>query len=187
MIKCPRCKTRAFTLIELLIVIAIIMFMAATAIPLYQNYGANNEVALKADEVKAMIDRAYAYSESPAQNNNCAQVSNVDGEIRIQFGSINADNFSLTDGCVIDGGGQELSSKDIILTDGFNVQFGTATKQLDRFFAFYPGTSKLYYHGVSSEIYYQIDVITISSARASWTATVTVNTNPYSSKVKINK
>lgn len=180
---------KAFTLIELLIVIAIILVMAVTAIPLYQNYGANQSVVLKAEEIQAMLDRAYAYSQNPAQGKNCAHVFKNENIIKIQFGSIDQNKFSDTDGCVVaNEEDQIVSSKDEIQTDGFNVQFGTPAKPIDRFFAFYPGVTKLYSNNSGVDNYYLVDSIVVSAPeKTDWKATIRINTLLYSSSLDIYK
>lgn len=56
---------KAFTLIELLVTIAIILLMAVLSVPAFNQYAANNEVSAKAEEIQAILQKAYALSQSP--------------------------------------------------------------------------------------------------------------------------
>ncbi|MFA7244433.1 MAG: prepilin-type N-terminal cleavage/methylation domain-containing protein [Patescibacteria group bacterium] len=166
-------KKRAFTLIEILIVIAIILLMAAAAIPAYQNFGARQEVVLKADEVKALLDRAYAYSQNPQQNQNCARIiftQNPDGtSMNIQYGQINStkEDCDLAPTSITD-------SKDIVDFTGMNVVFGTGS-DLGFTYSYYPGNFKINNNLPSTSI-------TIGSNRTTREQRVVVTAEPYSAK-----
>lgn len=56
---------KAFTLIELLIVIAIMVLMVAFAVPQFQKYGKRSALSSKAEEFKLLIENAYQYSKNP--------------------------------------------------------------------------------------------------------------------------
>lgn len=61
---------KAFTLIELIIVIAIITLMAVLAVPAFDNYGARNDLDMKAEEIKLYIETAYKQAQSPIKDTN---------------------------------------------------------------------------------------------------------------------
>lgn len=67
--------SKAFTLIELLIVIAIITVMAVIAVPAFNTYGARAEIEAKAEEIKVAIDKAYAFSQAPEQGTDGVNVT----------------------------------------------------------------------------------------------------------------
>lgn len=166
-------KSKAFTLIELLIVIAIILLMATAAIPAYQNYGAKQEVTMKAEEIKALIDRAEAYSKNPAQNNNCAMVNLAADPITIQFG-----NFDAT-ACSASSSSSQFSTKDMVDTRGFTI---TRTDDINNLFAYYTGGMRL---RNSAEGYVPQATITVGSPRTPRVATITIFANPYRTEITI--
>ncbi|MCX6811995.1 MAG: prepilin-type N-terminal cleavage/methylation domain-containing protein, partial [Candidatus Berkelbacteria bacterium] len=65
LIELPVVRKRGFTLIELLIVIAIILIMVVLAVPSFNQYSANNDIASKAEEIQSMLEKAYSLSQSP--------------------------------------------------------------------------------------------------------------------------
>lgn len=172
----------AFTLIELLIVVAIILLMAAAAIPAYQSYGAKSELSLKADEIKALIDRAEAYSQNPAQGQNCAQVFLVAPDnIKIQFGSFTASNPG-ANGCTIDSTQSVISSKDMIDISTSYMNYSLEHQTNNIIYSFYPGTIKFY----ASDTVFPTNKIYLRSDKTDPKyAVITINTNPYSTKVDI--
>lgn len=80
LIELPAVRKCAFTLIELLVTIAIIILLAVLAIPAFNQYAANSEVSSKAEEIKALLERAYSSGMSPPQGANTVHVwINSDG------------------------------------------------------------------------------------------------------------
>lgn len=65
---------KGLSLIELIIVIAIILIMTVLAVPAFDKYG--NKVALegKAEEIKAAIEKAYQEAKTPAYGKNGSRV-----------------------------------------------------------------------------------------------------------------
>ena len=59
---------KAFTLIELLISISIILLMAVVAIPAFDSYSNRLDTAAKAEEIKYIIEKAYSITASPENN-----------------------------------------------------------------------------------------------------------------------
>lgn len=166
---------KGFTLIELIIVIAIILLMAVVSIPAYQNYGAKSELSLKADEIKALIDRAEAYSRNPQQGNNCAQVTFTSDKIRIQFGGFDTSNP--TAGCAIDSVKTSVSSADIVdIASPFSFSTDPAVNYI---YSYYPGI-------VKSPLSSNTNTITLTSSKTgSRHADISINLSPYSTKVNI--
>lgn len=68
-------RKRAFTLIEIVIVIAIVGLMALAALPMFDRFSANAEIRDKADEIKLVYERAYRESISPKSGNNAVRVT----------------------------------------------------------------------------------------------------------------
>lgn len=66
---------KAFTLIELLIVVVIIVLFAVVSIPFFDRYGSRAELDAKAEEVRMTIEKAHTFSQSPEQGRNGAVVS----------------------------------------------------------------------------------------------------------------
>lgn len=56
---------RGFTLIELVVTVTIILVMTLLAIPAFNTYSANSEISAKAEEIQALLEKAYALSQSP--------------------------------------------------------------------------------------------------------------------------
>ena len=67
-------QKKAFTLIELMITIAIIAIMAILAVPAFNQYAANNEIASKAEEIQSIIQRTYSQGMSPPPGANSAHI-----------------------------------------------------------------------------------------------------------------
>lgn len=83
---------KAFTLIELLIVIGIIVVLTAIAVPRFDNFGSKAEVADKADEIKSLIEKGIT-SSIGSQITVEGEVSNGT-MITAKFGT-NADSVTL--------------------------------------------------------------------------------------------
>ena len=75
---------KGFTLIELMIVVAIIGILAAIAIPAYQNYIARSQVA----EPFTLIDGAKSAINLNLQSNSCTKVSGKDDTIKGTYGDL---------------------------------------------------------------------------------------------------
>jgi prepilin-type N-terminal cleavage/methylation domain-containing protein len=58
-------KFKAFTLIELLIVIALILMTVVFGVPAFNKYGNNAEVSSTAEQIQATIEKAYSSSTTP--------------------------------------------------------------------------------------------------------------------------
>lgn len=172
---------KGFTLIELIIVISIIILMAAAAVPAYQNYGAKSELSLKADEIKALIDRGYAYSNNPSQGKDCAQVAFTFDRVSIQFGKYVKTNSG--SGCTIDSSLQNttFSSKDNVdipkyMTISSN---GSGSSGSVNFvYSYYPGKFNID-GGASSAS------ILLESTKTARSANILLNTAPYKSTIEL--
>jgi len=109
---------KAFTLIELLIVIAIIGIMAVLAMPLFDKFSAQAELNDKSEEMKLIIEQAYLQTISPVQGDNAARIilsSGVSGPVMVlERGSCNR---SATSVCV-----------NFIQNSSENIPFNTTAK-----------------------------------------------------------
>lgn len=63
-------ESKAFTLIEILVVIAIILLTIAFGVPAFNKYGNNAEVSSTAEQIQATIEKAYSNSNTPPQGAN---------------------------------------------------------------------------------------------------------------------
>ena len=61
-------KQKAYTLLELIVILIIIGILSVLAIPSFMNYGKKQALSQKADEVKQLIDQAYILSQNPEKD-----------------------------------------------------------------------------------------------------------------------
>ena len=104
---------KGFTLIELMIVIAIIGILAAVAIPQYQNYIARSEVQSSLGDIRAQIlaveDYVARYAKAPASATAVEAYTGVD--ITGSLPSSNSTNWTVT--------GPAAADTDLIFTVAF--------------------------------------------------------------------
>ena len=93
---------KAFTLIELLIVIAIIGLMAFLAIPAFDSYGAQAEINNKADQIKNILDSAYQKSISPVSGANGTEIIINTNGIISRSGVFNSDKCNSDIGEIVE-------------------------------------------------------------------------------------
>lgn len=96
---------QGFTLIELMIVVAIIGILAAIAIPAYQNYIARAQVA----EAFTLIDGAKSDINSNLQDNTCTKVDGTDDTVAGQYGELTVSGTPSGDIAPEDGSGCTVS------------------------------------------------------------------------------
>jgi len=72
----------AFTLIELLITVSLILLMSVISVPIFNKYAAKNDLKVKAEEIKYFIEDSYASAYSPDIENNGSVVQISTTEIK---------------------------------------------------------------------------------------------------------
>lgn len=133
---------KGFTLIELMIVVAIIGILAAIAIPAYQDYIARSQ----ASEAFTLADGAKAFIQTNMELNDCKSKVDADNTIAGKYGTlvISGTPVTVTDptqttGCQLNytftgtGVSSNLSGKKISLALNGNGTFrkGTGTNDVD--------------------------------------------------------
>lgn len=96
-------KSKAFTLIEILITLAIIAMMTVIAIPTFSNYGEKADFSQKMDQVQELINKTIIQSQNPTQGNNGA-------EALIYFQNPNNNGVYLYDRKIADDGSSVSNS-----------------------------------------------------------------------------
>jgi prepilin-type N-terminal cleavage/methylation domain-containing protein len=72
---------KGYTLMELLVVISIIAFMAVVSVPAFAQYGRSSDFKQKSDEVKMLMERTYLLSRSPENTSVQAYRLSVIGQV----------------------------------------------------------------------------------------------------------
>nr|WP_275426974.1 prepilin-type N-terminal cleavage/methylation domain-containing protein [Vibrio astriarenae] len=97
--KMKRSKQKGFTLIELMIVVAIIGVLSAIAVPAYKNYVTKSEVASSVATLKSIITPAELYYQEngsfPASDSDLNEVGVGNASIKSGTLSIGSDNKSI--------------------------------------------------------------------------------------------
>ena len=121
-------KQQGFTLIELMIVIAIIGILAAIALPQYQTYTKKarfSEVVLATSSVKGLVDVCFQ-TRGAGDLDNCKTAALVGADLTGAASGTHVDSVTITGDAVVTGkGASTVDSKTFILTP--TVAGGTLT------------------------------------------------------------
>jgi type IV pilus assembly protein PilA len=129
-------KQQGFTLIELMIVVAIIAILAAIALPAYQNYVAKSQVTSALADItgaktgiEEVLNRGVAPSLSPDEAGYVG-VKESSPRCGIALSGFSAESAEGTITCTITGSSPKVNTKKVILTRDANGSW-TCTSDAD--------------------------------------------------------